>query len=1594
MEQIFKLVPAADIISGYHAGAYDSDALMLSAHAGLCHRIMVLGECVDEGSLLLFYNAVNGIRKRQVIPAPSIERGEIHPNFLNGRNDLNVREVPVDHLNLNVPEKINVNTPSDQELECILNYLDFVPDVAEGQQGTELSNLQGILENGNGNDLPVLPENVFSQLHPADDLEMDVNDIPGNTQALNIPTSSSTSQNGIENFNNNNNKSFTENENLDAAGSTMVVSGKGQGQSLTAPATVCAVTTAIDSCPGQSSTAPVTGCAVTTACDEGQSMTAPSSIIDSQTGSSLTLPINDISVERLFVESEEFFDDLPSEESLIQIGGGRDRDGDPHFTILGESRSFLRNFRMWGREVIISLHPAPNGENPLEWFGKTITDMLKLFKTGVSPCAKASIAFQNENNPALSVHISYRRLDQLDEDVILDRIEKIVQSNDKFLMEGIHHVSFTYVEMPEGGRPGKNPLLNYHEFCKSKRSIVVINNDDNFCLPRAIAVGVSRFEDSPNAYTMLKKGRKIQKARSLTLCHRAGVNIADTGAGLDEVQMFQNVLPNYKITIFGDRKGREVLYEGPSTPTPEGVERKYIDLIYGENHFNVITSLSGAFGFVYYCRPCRVGYNTSFEHKCQSECSRCLSSPPCKPCKTINCPACKRSFFGEGCLENHSKPRGNGKPPCHVIKFCETCCRVYNMVTNRKQHVCNEFFCRTCKCHHLSNTLCYMKPKKQCAKSSNAYAFVFYDIECRQDDLVVEKADTFLHVPNLLVSQTKCNQCLDEELAGGGCYACREGEIVFDGEDPVADFLDSLVSLSKKGFKEIICLAHNAKAYDNHFLLRCMIDKMKWDPKVIMCGAKLICMSFGALKFLDSLNFMPMPLSKLPSAFGLGENICKGYFPHFFNTKRNANYVGPMPPVETYGVSQMNRAEKAKFITWYDEMSSSVFDMKNEIRKYCVQDVNILRLACLKLRKMFISLNDVDPFREAITIASACMVVFRKNHLREKTIGILPPGGYRWAEVQSKKAIQWILFEEVERGIKIQNAAANREVRLLGRKVDGFAEVNGEKVAFEFHGCFYHGCPTCFSSRHEPIENSPSETMHSRYGSTEAKTAMLIKAGYKVIEMWECQFARVLSRNENMSNFVRNHPLLQRTPLHPRDAFFGGRTNAVRLYHKVNETLGEKIKYFDVCSLYPFVNKYKHYPIGHPKIYVGDECPPLENLEGLVKCTVLPPRDLFHPVLPVKLNKKLVFPLCATCARVENQNVCNHIDEERQLIGTWVTVELKKAISKGYTLIKMHEAWHFEVVQYDAQSGEGGLFSDYINSFLKLKQEASGWPEWCSSEVERNNYIEQFKTREGIQLDRDAICTNPGLRSLAKLMLNSFWGKFGQRDDLSKTTILKKGDELYSLLNNPNAEVSRLVPVNEDILFAHWMEHSEAISPSPNSNIFIACYTTAHARMELYSYLEALNERVLYFDTDSIIFTKLPGEWEPPVGDFLGQLTDEISPLGEGCFISEFVSGGPKNYAYRVRSTVKQDYDKYVCKVRGITINSSNDDIVSFQSLKAMVVDGSPAVVVRNDKKISRSKNLEIVSRPERKIFRVVYTKRKRVDDFDTVPYGYKRQRF
>lgn len=257
--------------------------------------------------------------------------------------------------------------------------------------------------------------------------------------------------------------------------------------------------------------------------------------------------------------------------------------------------------------------------------------------------------------------------------------------------------------------------------------------------------------------------------------------------------------------------------------------------------------------------------------------------------------------------------------------------------------------------------------------------------------------------------------------------------------------------------------------------------------------------------------------------------------------------------------------------------------------------------------------------------------------------------------------------------------------------VDGYHAPSN--TVYEYHGCFYHGCPKCTSTQRQKKRNChPDRPIDKVYEATCLKTAILRDAGYTVIEKWGCEFAEQKKTDPELQAFLEKFEMVP--PLEPRDAFFGGRTGATTLYAKTSQ--GEDISYQDFTSLYPWVNKYGTYPVRFPEIIYNPADQNIFHYFGIAQVDILAPERLFLPVLPIREGGKLTFPLCRSCVREEMakqlpewSNMCGHTREQRMLRVTWCTPELQKAVEKGYQIEKIHEVWHFK-----EENRCTGLFAD------------------------------------------------------------------------------------------------------------------------------------------------------------------------------------------------------------------------------------------------------------------------------------------------------------
>ena len=488
-------------------------------------------------------------------------------------------------------------------------------------------------------------------------------------------------------------------------------------------------------------------------------------------------------------------------------------------------------------------------------------------------------------------------------------------------------------------------------------------------------------------------------------------------------------LTNYQIIIVSGAHNNSIIYP----PKPPGTDEKpIISLYFHNNHFDVITKLPGFLNKSYFCKRCHKGYNTTTDHICSAMCRSCRGFGCVLEGEGIVCNECTRLFKSQACYDHHKNDPidGGGRTVCEVIRRCEKC---GNAMDVRKikdgGHICGKK-CRTCGLilnQEDNDHKCYIQQLKQEEESSYNH-LLFFDFEATQEHGT--------HCPNLCVVH-------DEE---------REVAL-FQGEDTVKNFCEWLFTPEHK---DCIVVAHNFQGYDGYFINEFLNDNAI-HYEIIYRGAKSLSMTVPLfnIKFIDSINFIPMSLAKFPKTFGQDE-LCKGYFPHMFNKEENQNYIGPIPCQNDYGVNFMKPGEREAFMVWHDEQVANNYryDFREEIIKYCRSDVDILRKCCLLYREMFRKETGIDPFNKALTIASYCQEVYRTNFLKKDTIAVF--NNDRQLKIkQSNVAVKWLSYISEKEDLCIQHGRNGGEKRFNNYSLDGYCEET--LTAYEFQGCFWHG---------------------------------------------------------------------------------------------------------------------------------------------------------------------------------------------------------------------------------------------------------------------------------------------------------------------------------------------------------------------------------------------------------------------------------------------------------------------------------------------------------------------------------------------------------
>lgn len=336
-----------------------------------------------------------------------------------------------------------------------------------------------------------------------------------------------------------------------------------------------------------------------------------------------------------------------------------------------------------------------------------------------------SDAFAATQNCFQSTHFTRQEIDNHTPrfDMYLNSLATQLNSSQSFQLDDDFTLDVTTIAMPSAGT-GKRKCNPVEATVRHvvKKSHVLVRNTDALCCARAIVTMRAWTDEQPprftppHSYRTLKQGGPVQTQLACELHELA--QVPEGACGLEELQKFQDALPDYQIKVLRLGPPHMIVFAGPDIPT-----NKRIILIQDGDHFDGCTSLTGFLNRSFFCHACNKGYNeeTYRHHRCnKTYCSSCLTfdcvdflnilapnQPFPKP--TVTCTICHRHFYGQVCLARHLTTSNTApfKSTCQSVIYCTSCCKTTHLQFTRsgqrkgKRHKCGWVECE--QCESLSN---------------------------------------------------------------------------------------------------------------------------------------------------------------------------------------------------------------------------------------------------------------------------------------------------------------------------------------------------------------------------------------------------------------------------------------------------------------------------------------------------------------------------------------------------------------------------------------------------------------------------------------------------------------------------------------------------------------------------------------------------------------------------------------------------------------------------------------------------------------------------------------------------------------------------
>lgn len=859
----------------------------------------------------------------------------------------------------------------------------------------------------------------------------------------------------------------------------------------------------------------------------------------------------------------------------------------------------------------------------------------------------------------------------------------------------------------------------------------------------------------------------------------------------------------------------------------------------------------------------------------------------------------------------------------------------------------------------------------------------------------------------------------------------RMQQIIFRSQqDELNNFNQKLLCLLlDENYKNTtyICNINHANVLMNvlNILVNCGII-----PNVVKRGNQILSIEIKelAIRFISSNSYLRGDEYSLASQFEI--NCDKIYFPFKFLQYHNFHYEGSIPPIQDFIVLSDTKESIDNKIIYHREHGKKKWCLRKELQMHCEQQLLILALSILKFvqqsfdfqKNLKLSLqglnqNDyLNPFNYPLcSISGFVFRLYKCIYLQKyRLFTINNEYGYRFGKQVSKVEHEFCSYMEYHFPEKeFQSAFSNKYGQKYFKESipDLYSPVS--KQAYYLNGCFYHAhYENCLINKN--VKGNSIHAFGKTYQAINDEFNQKILSLYEnnpndvkeVIIVWECLFQTEKQQNPDFKLFFDHvylpHPL---TRLKPRDAVRGAFVDVYGLKWDHTMFPNETFYCADINGLYSFCAINFKYMIGKYDILIGRTLQRLKIVNcrffvddipvmGAVFVKILPPKNLYIPyLLCKKKDGSVINTLCKTCAETF-ANKCQHLDSERALVGVYMISEIEFALQIGYKLLDIYEIHYYKDSAF--------LLEDFVKKINFYKTKYSDCLQDLKDLTSKKQYCKFLNDRMGLfdenfMLNPSTCSNNKMKRDFYKLLSNSLFGKFLQRDDHESVAFVRNQSELNSYLKRSDL-IQDICCLDDKICILSVKKDVRKILPNLKQNMYVGSQITAFARQVIFEHVFKLSQttncNLYHVDCDCIFFSfpndsPIPLEFSHAVGDFKHEY------LGK---ITHYYAFGPKQYCI---TSINDGVTNFTCKFSGLSLksfcneNQINQEIFELY-LNQFIEGNNETMQISQVRSKTSFKNLTSRKIQQFHSFSNKISNRRQVDTkhsrLKTYPYGYEKE--